>query len=115
LLITITARKAAHRVRDEGRHKRRGGNPEPPNSEPMNIDLDQILGQEPSPDFAAQVAEEYQRLLESLGDAELRSIALWRMEGHTSKEIATKLNCVPRTVERRLQLIRSLWKKEIGP
>jgi DNA-directed RNA polymerase specialized sigma24 family protein len=68
------------------------------------------------------VAEEYQRLLECLQDAQLRSIALWKMEGYTTKEIATKFkeiatkfNCVPRTVERRVRLIRNLWKKEIGP
>ena len=31
------------------------------------------------------------------------------MEGYTNEEIAVRLRCVPRTVERKLRLIRSLW------
>jgi DNA-directed RNA polymerase specialized sigma24 family protein len=36
-------------------------------------------------------------------------VALWKMEGYANEEIAAKLGCVPRTVERRLRLIRSVW------
>ena len=71
--------------------------------------IEQVVGPEPTPEFAAQVAEEYQRRLDGLGDSQLRSIALWKMEGHSNDEIAARLGCVPRTVERRLQVIRSLW------
>jgi len=73
-----------------------------------------VLGDEPTPEFAAQVAEECQRLLGRLGDAELRSVALWKMEGYTNEEIAARLNCVPRTVQRKLGLIRTLWDQEPG-
>jgi hypothetical protein len=45
--------------------------------------LEQILGREPSPEFALQVAEECQRLLGSLVDDTLRSVALRKMEGHS--------------------------------
>ena len=38
-----------------------------------------------------------------------RAIALWKMEGFTTEEIASKLDCTTRTVERKLQLIRRLW------
>jgi DNA-directed RNA polymerase specialized sigma24 family protein len=72
-----------------------------------------ILGQEPSPEFAAQVAEECQRLLARLQDAELRAVAVWKMEGYTHEEIAAKLGCVPRTIDRKLATIRSIWKREI--
>jgi DNA-directed RNA polymerase specialized sigma24 family protein len=115
LLLTITSRKASRRLRDEGRQKRGGRNGDPADADRPPVDFDQILGQEPSPDFAAQVAEEYQRLLDGLKDAQLRSIALWKMEGFTAQEIATRLSCSIRTVERRLQLIRSAWKNEITP
>ena len=71
--------------------------------------LDQVPGAEPTPEFAAMVAEQYQRLLDSLGDEALRSIAVWKMEGDTVKEIACKLGCSERTVANRLKLIRSLW------
>jgi RNA polymerase sigma factor (sigma-70 family) len=71
--------------------------------------LEQILSDEPAPELAAEMAEEYQRLLALLDDAELRSIALWKVEGYTNEEIALRLGCVERTVERKLQRIRILW------
>jgi DNA-directed RNA polymerase specialized sigma24 family protein len=33
------------------------------------------------------------------------------LEGFTTEEIAAKLGCAPRTVERRLRLIRLIWEK----
>src|SRR4051794_15930241 len=62
-----------------------------------------VPGTEPEPDFAAAMAEEYRRLLDMLGDETLRRVAVWKMEGFTCKEIAAKLGCVPRTVERKLR------------
>ncbi len=49
------------------------------------------------------------------GNAELRSIALWKLEGYSNEEIAGKLGCVERTIERRLQLIRQIWENQITP
>jgi DNA-directed RNA polymerase specialized sigma24 family protein len=37
-----------------------------------------------------------------------------RLDGYTVEEIAARLGCAPRTVERKLQVIRSLWSAE-GP
>jgi len=34
------------------------------------------------------------------------------MEGYGLAEIATELGCVPRTVQRRLRLIRHIWERE---
>ena len=110
LLVVLTNRKAAHLVRDEGRQKR-GGKADPPIADEQ--ELQQILSREPTPEFAAEVAEQCQRLLASLGDRELESVALWRMEGYRNDEIADKLGCTPRTVERKLRIIRGLWEKEI--
>jgi DNA-directed RNA polymerase specialized sigma24 family protein len=111
LLMVLTARKASHLLRDEGRMKRGGGATAVGESEEDCI-LDQVLSREPSPDFAAQVAEEYQRLLRALDDAELESVALGRMEGYTVDEIAGRLGCAPRSVKRKLQLIRGIWEKD---
>jgi DNA-binding CsgD family transcriptional regulator len=41
----------------------------------------------------------------------LRSIARWKMEGHTNAEIAVKLGRLERTVERKLRRIREIWEK----
>src|SRR4029079_8585556 len=73
---------------------------------------DRLPGAEPTPAFAAHAAEECRRLLDLLGDEGLRSVALWKMEGYTNAEIATRLGCVESTVERRLKVIRSLWRGE---
>ena len=58
------------------------------------------------------VAEETRRLLGRLGDDQLRQIALDRMEGYTTEEIADRLGCARRTVARRLDLIRQTWSEE---
>jgi DNA-directed RNA polymerase specialized sigma24 family protein len=117
LLVKITFRKAIDLVRHESRHKRRGAVQEegriggPEDSSAADNGLEQIAGREPTPEFAAQVAEQCQRLLGSLND-ELRSIALKKMEGYTNAEIAAELGCVTSTVERRLKLIRAVWLKD---
>jgi DNA-directed RNA polymerase specialized sigma24 family protein len=59
------------------------------------------------------MADECRRLLESLPEPELRLIALWKVEGCTNEEIAGRLDCVPRTIERKVSRIRVLWKHEL--
>ncbi|HKM53090.1 MAG TPA: ECF-type sigma factor, partial [Isosphaeraceae bacterium] len=73
--------------------------------------LDQLPSPDPTPEFAAMVAEQYQRLLDLLGDKTLRSIAVWKLEGDTSEEIAGKLGCSLRTVANKLTLIRLRWEE----
>jgi len=51
--------------------------------------------------------------LDRLGDDTLRSVALWKMEGHSEKEIAAQLGCAQRTVARKLRRIRILWSQEV--
>jgi DNA-directed RNA polymerase specialized sigma24 family protein len=121
LLVLITARKARYLVRRESAQKRGGGmvhNEQglhgPADSTP-DLGLDQVIGREPTPDFAAQVAEECQRLLRSLGDPQLEAIARWRMEGYTVEEIAAKVGYTERSVKRKLRLIRNLWEREGNP
>ena len=112
LLVVLTAHKAIHLVRDAQRLKRGGPPLAPRTPDAEQAALSQVIGPEPTPEFAAQVAEEFQRLLDWLGDAGLRTVAVWKMEGYTNAEIAAKLDCAPRTVERKLKLIRSLWEQE---
>jgi DNA-directed RNA polymerase specialized sigma24 family protein len=111
LLVTITARKAYDYVEREGRLKRGGGQArgDSAGADGAPRGWEEIAGQEPTPEFAAQTVEEYRRLLDKLGDDELRSIAVWKMEGHTNHEIAARLGCAIPTVERRLRLIRKTW------
>src|SRR4051794_30097165 len=95
LLVVITARKALDQLAHE-HSKRQGGGTLQGESWISNAEgdsaIDQIVGAEPTPEFAAQVAEEYQRLLELLGDETLRRVAVWKMEGLTNDEIAGQLD-----------------------
>lgn len=63
---------------------------------------------------ARLVAEACRRLLDALGDDDLRAVALWRMEGYTTAEVAERLGRAPRSVERMLGLIRAIWAEESG-
>ncbi len=110
LLVIITARKAAHHKRDERRQKR---NRPRGNAGEAGLLLEEIVGREPTPEFAAQAAEECQRLLSLLGDSELERIAILKMDGHTLGEIAQQLGYAERTIKRKLRLIRSLWEQEL--
>src|SRR5262245_36247699 len=100
LLVVITVRKAY----DLRRRKH-------PTGLPDDVDFEQLISREPDPAVAAQLVEEYQRLLDALGNDELRSIAQWKMEGETETEIAARLGIKPRTVRRKLRRIRTLWKE----
>lgn len=72
--------------------------------------IDQVIADEPTPAFAAQVADQCREMLDRLGDESLQQIAIWKMEGYTNTEIADKLGCAPRTVERKLERIRAKWE-----
>ena len=62
--------------------------------------------------MVAEVVETWERILDRLGDEELRTIAVHKMEGYSNEEIAQRIGRVPRTVERRLQRIRTLLRTE---
>jgi DNA-directed RNA polymerase specialized sigma24 family protein len=119
ILVTITARKAFAQTQRQKRLKRGGGTvvaeavlrgPRGDSADSgAGPGLDLIAGNEPTPEFAAMVAEEYERLLEVLNDERLRMVAISRMEGYTCDEIASQLGCARRTVARRLDLIRKTW------
>jgi RNA polymerase sigma factor (sigma-70 family) len=67
---------------------------------------------EPDPQFAVEVAEQCQRLLQRLPDESLRQIAVRKLEGYTNAEIADLMQCAPATVERRLARIRNCWREQ---
>jgi len=119
LLVVITARKALRLRKHEQAQKRGGGRvineADLEAATDAEVGLDQEVGDEPTPEFAAQMIEEYRRLLDLLGDDQLREIAVARMEGHTVEELAVRSGVSPRTIERKVQKIRELWSEEIDP
>jgi DNA-directed RNA polymerase specialized sigma24 family protein len=118
ILLLLTARKAGRYIRDEQAARRGGGKVwtetelGPAETEDGAGPLAEVIGPEPSPELAAELAEEARRRLERLGDDELRWIAVWQLEGYTLEEIATRMGRSIRTVARKLQVIRDLWQTE---
>jgi DNA-directed RNA polymerase specialized sigma24 family protein len=72
--------------------------------------LDRIDSDGPTPAEAALLNEALERRFQMLKDPNLRQIALWKLEGYTNAEIAARLDCTLRTVERKLERIRGYWE-----
>ena len=115
LLLTITDRKAKDHHKHATRQKRGGGRVAgEADLASLNASrsrkLDEMgVSPQPSPEFAAQLAEEVQRLLDELQDETLRRVATMKMDGSTNDEIASALGCSVRSVKRKLQVIRTIW------
>jgi len=118
LLVVITARKAMAQAQRQGRKKRGSGRlideamlfgKDFDGSDGSLAGLERIAAAGPTPEFAAMMAEECQRLLDALNDDDLRQVAISRMEGYNNDEIADQLGCARRTIARRLDLIRQTW------
>src|SRR5262245_12611335 len=110
LLVVITARKALDQIAQQNARRRGGGsknNGQRISSRGVRWDdaaIEEVVGDAPTPEFAVQVAEQYERLLGLLGDDKLRRVAVLKMEGVTDEEIAAKLGCSRRTVVRELEV-----------
>jgi RNA polymerase sigma factor (sigma-70 family) len=121
LLLAITKQKVVDHVRREMAQKRGGGRIQSESGLSRNSDdshgfaLDHLIGDEPTPEFALMLQEQHSRLLGLLRDDRLRQIAVFRIEGLTVPEIAADLGVSTRSVERKLQLIRGAWSKELQP
>lgn len=106
VLFVLTTRKAVGLARHETREKRGGGG----RAEPLTAS---DAAADPTPEEAAEVADECARLLGLLGSAnDLRRVAVWKLEGYTNTEIAALLDRSVSAVERKLNSIRSIWQRE---
>jgi len=98
LLVVLTSR----RVHDLLRYQERRGSDVGPD------ELDHIISEEPTPEFGAMMTENMSRLF-ALLDPVQRQVAQGKLEGCENAEIARKLGCSVRTVERKLRVIRHTW------
>jgi DNA-directed RNA polymerase specialized sigma24 family protein len=113
ILVLITVRKAIDLFNYERRPSRGMGRVQSL-TELGQEGLEAVGGAEPTPELAAQLAEEFERLMKQLGDSTLERIATLKLEGYADDEIAARLGCVTRTVERKLALIRRTWSSDLG-
>jgi DNA-directed RNA polymerase specialized sigma24 family protein len=120
LLFAITVRKVVESIRYQTRVKRGGGQilGESAMGEAEDASstegIAQILSREPTPEHAAEFADELEGLFARLEDVMLRVIAFQRLQGLSSEEIARSLEVSKRTVDRKLHLIRAMWEEESG-
>jgi len=114
LLVTITLNKVRNVARDQTRKKRdpacEQAMPRDDEMESQRWALEQMEAAGPSPAEAAVLNEALEHRLDALADPDLRKVALWRLEGYTNREIADKLGCVERNVERKVKRIKEKWK-----
>jgi DNA-directed RNA polymerase specialized sigma24 family protein len=115
LLATITSHKAVDQQRQLFAQKRgidqvRGDSIRRDENTWLSDWPAEKFEQELQPDYLLMMQEQCDRLLSTLGDDELRTIARRRLEGYTNREIASELGVIERTVERRVRLIRTLWE-----
>jgi DNA-directed RNA polymerase specialized sigma24 family protein len=121
LLVFITAQKAADQVVHERRKKRGGGKVRgdsvfgngPAGSH--NGGFDEVLSQSPGPATLNVWSEEYERLLDLLGDTTLRQIAELKLQGYKLQEIAERLDVTRSTIHRKIDIIRDVWRAEVRP
>ena len=106
LLIMLTERKAISQRRSEWAQRRGGAGPK------QELPAD-VEAPEPTPEMAAELAEEFGQRLAELPDEIEREVAIRRMQGFSNLEIADALNIGLRSVERKLGLIRRTWESHI--
>jgi DNA-directed RNA polymerase specialized sigma24 family protein len=120
LLVVITARKACDQIQRQRAAKRGGGRVVGEGdlgrdgSGPDNV-LDQFIGREPSPEMAAMVVDEYQRLRFRLGDDSLRLVLDLSLQGYRREEIAARIDRTVKTVARKQDVIRRVWLEDVRP
>ncbi|WP_182870196.1 ECF-type sigma factor [Rhodopirellula sp. JC639] len=115
LLLKMSARKVIDKRRREHR-QRRGAGDQPRSLATGRGDEDAIIdviGDQPTPEMVAMMTESLERLLARLGQGQMREIAVGKMEGFSNAELATRLNCSERTIERRLHLIRETCQQQL--
>jgi DNA-directed RNA polymerase specialized sigma24 family protein len=111
LLFVITARKVADQFAYQRREKRDSRLLEVESQGFRSLsEFEQLFhSREPSPEFAAECAEQLQDLLTQLQNDDLKQIALMKMEGFKNQEIADQLQRGLATIERKIKTIREIW------
>jgi RNA polymerase sigma factor (sigma-70 family) len=105
LLVTITTRKALNEIKRQRTKKRDRA------AEEKIPDTESFFRNDPTPEFALQLAETIDELVAALGDETLRMIVGMKLAGFTNEDIATKLEVSTRTVVRKLRRIRQEWQE----
>ncbi len=119
LLVVLTRRKVTKHQRHSGRQKRGGAMRRIPLG---RLSDDTFEGQGGSKiedvrwvsTLRGGLDVRCQELLELLPDESLQHVAVRKLEGYSNREIAVELGIALRSVERKLQCIRTIWGQEMS-
>lgn len=114
LLVVISSRKISNQYRYENQQRRNAGLTLTETSLPFNDGspcnlLQNVVSHEPTPAFAAEVADMSEFLMGKLPDSDLKQIVRLKLEGHTNEDIAEQMKVTRRTIQRKLERIRRIW------
>jgi DNA-directed RNA polymerase specialized sigma24 family protein len=114
LLVVITSRKIANQFRYE-HQQRRDANQTLSDAMLQSGDgsgisvLGSLPSHEPTPAFAAEVADMSEYLMSLLHESDLKQLVRLKLEGHTNEDVAELMKVTRRTVQRKLGRIRRIW------
>ncbi|MEL6107251.1 MAG: ECF-type sigma factor [Planctomycetota bacterium] len=119
LLMTITKQKCVDQIRRDSLKKRGDGRVRGESVLSTDDDrgphsLDDFIGEEPTPEYLAQLDEQLALLLKTLPDQMTRELVERRLEGWSNEEIAQQLSISIHAVRRKLRLVRTLWLQQIA-
>ena len=113
ILVSITNCKWINMREKMGAKKRGSGNVRGDSiwvrTSEHNLFHEQKDIREELPDICAELLETTDMLFQQLKDEEQRKIARLLLEGYRIDDIATELDCVRRTIERKIAQIRKVW------
>ena len=114
ILITITKNKLLDRRRRQQAQKRGGGNVRGESiwaqtGEDSGLHEQRDTRQNMTPEAQVELLETTDLLFHQLEDDKTREVARLLLAGYCINDIAEELNCVRRTIERKIAQIRELW------
>lgn len=118
ILAMLVDRRATDQIRKQTTQKAGGGTVRTesifimPGDPSGQVGIAGIPDMVPTPELAAEFTDLFGQRLAALKDNDYQQIALLKMQGHTNREIADSLGSSLRTVERRLDQIRSIWSTD---
>ena len=116
VLVLLTDRKVADEYRNANAQKRGSGKVKNVSSL-TQLDAScvrEIAEMNPSPEYLVSFNETLARALQRLDSGSTREVAILRMEGYQNREIAVKLGIGISSVERKLRVIREVWRNEFS-
>ena len=93
----------------QARRRRLGSSASRPRS-----DLREFVDREPGPGVRRRLQRPSGPHLSQLGESTTREVALLRMEGYETREIAGHLGISLSSVERKLRVVREVWQEEFA-